>query len=122
VLAIVWNPHGFYLIKVLEKGRKFNVGYDIAEILKPLSRWRSIAAAGNKQKLLVHADNARPHTAKLPTQYFNKNQMKSVPHPPYSHDLAPLDFYLFGDVKRCLAGLSFEDADQLLATVEGVLN
>jgi hypothetical protein len=47
--------------------------------------------------------------------------MKSAPHPPCSPDLAPLDFYLFGDVKRCLAGLSFEDADQLLAAVEGVL-
>jgi hypothetical protein len=47
--------------------------------------------------------------------------MKSVPHPPYCHDLAPSDFYLFGDVKRRLAGLPFEDADQLLAAVEGVL-
>jgi hypothetical protein len=32
-----------------------------------------------------------------------------------------LDFYLFGHVKRCLAGLSFDGADQLLAAVEGVL-
>jgi hypothetical protein len=47
--------------------------------------------------------------------------MKSAPHPPYSPDLAPSDFYLFGYVKRCLADLSFEDADQLLAAVEGVL-
>jgi hypothetical protein len=42
-------------------------------------------------------------------------------HPPYSPDIAPSDFHLFGYVKRCLAGLSFEDADQLLAAVEGVL-
>jgi hypothetical protein len=47
--------------------------------------------------------------------------MKSAPHPPYSPDLAPLDFYLFGYVKKCLTGLSFEDAGQLLATVEGIL-
>jgi hypothetical protein len=54
--------------------------------------------------------------------------MKSAPHPPYSilhtpysPDLAPSDFDLFGSVKRCLAGLSFEDADQFLAAVEGVL-
>jgi hypothetical protein len=47
--------------------------------------------------------------------------MKSAPHPLYSPDLAPSDFYLFGYVKRCLAGFSFEDADQLLAAVEGVL-
>jgi hypothetical protein len=47
--------------------------------------------------------------------------MKSTPHPPYSPDLAPSDFYLFGYDKRCLAGLLFEDVDQLLAAVEGVL-
>jgi histone-lysine N-methyltransferase SETMAR len=47
--------------------------------------------------------------------------MKSEPHPPYSPDLAPSDFYLFGYIKRCLAGPSFEDADQLLAAVEGAL-
>jgi hypothetical protein len=47
--------------------------------------------------------------------------MKPASHPPYSLDLAPSDFYLFGYVKRCLAGLPFEDADQLLAAIEGVL-
>jgi hypothetical protein len=46
--------------------------------------------------------------------------MKSGPHP-YSPDLVSPDFCLFGNVKRCLTGLSFEDADQLLAAVEGVL-
>jgi hypothetical protein len=109
MLTIVLNPHGFHLIKVLEKGRKFNTGYYIAEILEPLGQWRSIEVAGNEQKLLVHADNARPHTAKLSTQYVNENRMKSAPHPPGSSDLAPSDFYLFEYVKRCLVGLSFED-------------
>jgi hypothetical protein len=55
--------------------------------------------------------------------------MKSAPHPPYSilhtpcsPDLALSDFYLFGYLKRCFTGLSFEDADQFLAAVEGVLD
>jgi hypothetical protein len=47
--------------------------------------------------------------------------MKSEPHPPYSPDLASSDFDLFGYVKRYTTGLSFENADQLLAAVEGVL-
>jgi histone-lysine N-methyltransferase SETMAR len=121
MLMIVWNRRGFHLIKVLEEGRKFNAGYYLAEILKPLSQWRSIKIAGNERKLLVHADNGRPHIAKLLTQYFNENLMKSAPRPPYSPNLAPSDFYLFRYVKRCLAGLSFEDEDQLLAAVEGIL-
>jgi hypothetical protein len=47
--------------------------------------------------------------------------MKLASHPLYSPDLAPSDFYLFGYVKKCLAGLSFEGADQVLAAVEDVL-
>jgi hypothetical protein len=61
MLTIVWNPRGFHLIKVLENGRKFNTGYYIAEILELLSQWRSIEAAGNERKLLVHADNMRAY-------------------------------------------------------------
>jgi hypothetical protein len=49
---------------------------------------------------------------------FNR---RHILHIPYSHDLAPSDFYFFGYAKRCFAGLSFEDADQLLTAVEGVL-
>jgi hypothetical protein len=70
------------LIEILEKGRKFNANDDTAEMLESLSQWRSIEAAGNERKLLVHADNARPDIAKLSTQYFNENRMKSVPQPP----------------------------------------
>jgi hypothetical protein len=83
MVTIVWNPHGFHFIQVLEKGCKFNAAYCIAEILKPLSKWRSIKATGNERKLLAHADNARPHTANLSTQYFKEHRMKSAPHPPY---------------------------------------
>jgi hypothetical protein len=121
MLTIIWNPSGPHLIKVLEKGPKFNAGYHIVEILESLSQWRSIEAASNDRKLLVHADNARLHNTKLSTQYFNGNRMKSAPYPPYSFGLALSDFYLFGYVKRCLARFSFEDAYQLLAAVEGVL-
>jgi hypothetical protein len=48
--------------------------------------------------------------------------MKSAPHPPYSPDLAQSDFCLFGYVKKFLSNLSFEDADHLLAAVEGDLD
>jgi histone-lysine N-methyltransferase SETMAR len=121
MLTIVWNLREFHSIKVLEKGRKFNADYSLAEILEALCQWRSIEAAGNKRKLLLYTDNAHPHSAKLSTQYFNENRMKSGPHPLYSPDLAPSDFDLFGYVKIYLAGLSFEEVDPLLAAVERVL-
>jgi hypothetical protein len=103
MFTIVWNPRGFHLIKVLEKDCKFNACYYIAEIFEPLSQSHSIEAASNERKLLVHADNMRLHTANLSTQHFNKNRMKSAPHPPHSPDLAPSDFFSSGmsrDISR----------------------
>jgi hypothetical protein len=46
MLTIVWNPRGFHLIKVLEKGSKFKAGYYITEISESLPQWRSIEATG----------------------------------------------------------------------------
>jgi hypothetical protein len=49
MFTIVWNPREFHSIKVLAKGRKLNAGYYIAEILEPLSQWRSIEAAATSE-------------------------------------------------------------------------
>jgi histone-lysine N-methyltransferase SETMAR len=72
-------------------------------------------------KLIVHADNARPHTARSSTDFLEVNGMKRDPHPPYSLDLAPSEFYLFGDVKRRLSGCMFHGRDELLSALEGIL-
>jgi transposase len=122
MLTIVWNPRGFHLIDVLPKGLKFNVAHYINTILIPLVERRSAHGTANERKLIVHADNARPHTAKVSTQFLAENRMKPAPHPPYSPDLAPCDFYLFGYVKQRLAGFSFDSAEHLLEAVLEVLD
>jgi histone-lysine N-methyltransferase SETMAR len=45
-----------------------------------------------------------------------------VPHPPYSPDLAPSDFWLFGDVKTSLVGQTFDEPEQLLEAITEFLN
>jgi histone-lysine N-methyltransferase SETMAR len=92
MVTIIWNPSGFYRICALPKGAKFNADYYISEILSPLVQWRSEQAGATARKLIVHADNARPHTAKKLTEFFDSNGLQRAPHPPYSPDLAPCDF------------------------------
>jgi hypothetical protein len=41
-------------------------------------------------------------------QFMARNEMVITAHPPYSPDLAPSGFYLFGPVKNLFMGLSFE--------------
>jgi hypothetical protein len=52
---------------------------------------------------------------------MEQNAMKRAPHPPYSPNLAPSDFYLFGHVKHCLSGSAFADADSFLQAVSDIL-
>jgi hypothetical protein len=52
---------------------------------------------------------------------MEENGMIRAPYPPYSSDLAHSDFYLFGYMRHCLRGQSFEAADELFSAVEAVL-
>ena len=48
-----------------------------------------------------HQDNAPVHNFILVTDYLTKMGIKTVPHPPYSPDLAPRDFWLFPKLRGC---------------------
>jgi hypothetical protein len=45
--------------------------------------------------------------------FVNGDSLVTIPHSPYSLDLAPSDFWLFGHIKTTLAGRLFNDADEL---------
>jgi hypothetical protein len=114
MVTIVWNPTELYRIVALPKGTKFNTDYYISHIFDPLAEWRRNQVGGSARTLHVHADNARPHTAKMDNDFLAGNGMKRAPDPPYSPDLTPCDFYLFGYIKGRLADASFQEPDQLL--------
>ena len=48
-----------------------------------------------------HQDNAPVHNSILVTDYLTKMGIKTVPHRPYSLDLAPCDFWLFPKLRGC---------------------
>jgi len=45
-----------------------------------------------------------------------------VPHPPYSPDLAPSDFFLFPKPKTKLKGRKFQTLEEIQAEMHAVLN
>ena len=58
---------------------------------------------------LLH-DNARPYKAKVVREMLSSMGMIELPHPPYSPDLSPCDFWLFNIVKStCLARFLIPD-------------
>ena len=48
-----------------------------------------------------HQDNAPVHNSSLLTDYLSKMGINTIPHRPYSPDLAPCDFCLFPKLRGC---------------------
>ncbi|GFV66223.1 histone-lysine N-methyltransferase SETMAR [Trichonephila clavipes] len=49
----------------------------------------------NRKGVVFHQDNAGPHTSLVTRQKLLQLEWDTMPHPPYSPDLAPSDYYLF---------------------------
>ena len=70
----------------------------------------------------LHHDNAPAHTAFLCTSALAKMGVPVLPHPPYSPDLSPPDFFLFPRLKRKLKGRRFDSIEAIQKTVTAELN
>jgi len=48
-------------------------------------------------------------------EFLAKHNILSLPHPPYSPDLAPCDFFLFPQLKKTMKGRRFDDVEEIQA-------
>jgi hypothetical protein len=55
-------------------------------------------------------------------QFPAKYKMTVIPHPPYSPDLAPCDFFLFPKMKLKLKGRQFNTTEDIQAKTQKVLD
>ena len=62
---------------------------------------------------MSHHDNALAHASLLIRSYLPKHQTSVVPHPPYSLDSAPADFFLFHKLKTTLKGCHFQTTEEI---------
>ena len=58
--------------------------------------------------LLLH-DIARPHSVNQTTATLRSFKWEVLQHPPYSPELIPSDFHLFGPLKQHISGERFPD-------------
>jgi transposase len=59
-------------------------------------------------------DNSTIHKSKVTRAKLSQIPVHLAPHPPYSPDLAPSDFFLFGYLKTKIIGLKFNSSEALL--------
>ena len=69
-----------------------------------------------------HQDNTPVHISIFVTDYLTKMGIKTVPHPPYSPDLALYDFWLFPKLKENLRGCRYETNKEVREAVTRVID
>jgi histone-lysine N-methyltransferase SETMAR len=66
------------------------------------SKQRGLLSTG----ILLQHDNPRPHTTCSAVATIQDLSFECLPHLPYSPDLAPSDFHVFGPLKEAMGGKS----------------
>ena len=61
----------------------------------------------NRNGEVFHQDNARAHTSLITRQKLLQLEWDVLPHPPYSPDLAPSDYYLLRSLQNFLNDRTF---------------
>lgn len=111
MLCCWWDMQGMLYWELLAQGQTVT-----AEVYT--RQLRQLAAAiqekrpGRTEVDMQH-DNARPHIASATHQQLMDLGWNTIPHPPYSPDLAPSDFHLFHSLKEHLHGHNFRDFDHI---------
>ena len=57
--------------------------------------------------------SASAHTVLRVQQFLTKNGMTAMPHPPYSPDLAPSNFFFVSQMKKLLRGKRFASVEDV---------
>ena len=67
----------------------------------------------NRKGVILHHDNAKPHTARLTQQKIKELGWEVLPHPPYSPDIAPSDYHLFLSLSNHLMGKEYQNIEDV---------
>jgi hypothetical protein len=70
----------------------------------------------------MHLDNALPHNSRKSNECLTEFHVRRVPHPVYSPDLAPSDFFLFGTVKAELQNYEIHSREDLIMAIRAIFD
>ena len=75
-----------------------------------------------KNNWFLHHDNTPAHTSLVVRQFLTSKNITVIPHPTYSSDLAPCDFFLFPTMKLQLKGRCFDTIEEIHAEMQEVID
>ena len=110
MITVWWYSGGIIHYNFLQPGESITAqSYcnEIEEMHQKLLQ-KQPARVKRKGTILLH-DNARPHVSRLTAQKLHDLKYEVLPHPAYSPDLSPSDYYMFKHMDAFLANKMFRN-------------
>ncbi|GFO14731.1 transposase [Plakobranchus ocellatus] len=111
---VFWDMEGVVHMEFLEQGQTVNSERFISTLRALKLRLRRVWR--DKDSILQH-DNARLHTSRQTQDALSQLELTTLPHPAYSPDLAPSDYYLFPQLRKYLKGHHYDNDEEVIADV-----
>lgn len=121
-ILTVFGKNRFAIIDWISFNQTMNSEYFCLNMLKTIAfKLRRKERATLKPFTLIHMYNARIHTAKKIQGEIINLRFKQCSLPPFSPNIAPSDFFLFGILKNILEKEAFENFDELHSRFKEIL-
>ena len=100
-LSLWWDYKGIVYFELLPLNRTINSSVYCQQLNKlNNSLQQKRPKMVNRRGFVFHHDNARPHTSLATRQKLLELGWDVLPHPPYSLDIGPSDYYLFHSLQN----------------------
>ena len=120
--AIFFRSSGFVAAVALEDRKTVTADwYTTVCLPKVITEINYQREKAGVRGILLHHDNASSHTALRTRESLEDSGLRTLPHPPYSPDLAPCDFWLFPTIKNELRGRRFSSNEELVGALFKVI-
>lgn len=111
MLCLWWNFEGPVYWELISDGRGITAELFAAQLERVYAALsEKYPALVNRTRVLLQMDNAPPHTASLTKKKIAELEgIELLPHPAYSPDLAPSDYYIFRALAHFLRKRQFNN-------------
>jgi len=114
MLTVMFSRKGILTTDFLPIGQKFNSLHMTSVVIpKLVEKIRESCPSKGTCGWFLHLDNSPVHNCRVTRSAIENSGFKIFPQPPYSPDLAPSDFSLFGYLKDHLTSKKSLDMDEL---------
>ena len=118
IASVFWDAHGILLIDYLEKSKTISSDYYMALLDRLSAEVKKTRPHMQKKNVLFHQGNAPCHKSMKTLVKLNELSFELLPHPLYSPDLAPSDYWFFADLKKMRQGKRFGSNGEVFAETE----